>query len=206
VTVFLYINAGENDQAPELDLIAIDAAGFLVDMSSVLVDYSGDATTAATRPALQRALRRISPGDTLVIARLAYLGNSLGDIAATLESLCARGARAICLESGDMNLAASGKASVLQVLHLANEVSRNTKSKLAVDASVAAKKGGVSLGRPVSLTSAQRAAALDALAAGNTVTAVARMLATSRQTIIRVRDAEQRNPAPAEDMTPRAQG
>ncbi len=190
VTVYLYINAGANDRAAETDLIQIDAAGFLVDMSSVLVDYLSDATPAASRPALQRVLKRIYFGDTLVITRLGYLGNALGDIASTLESFSMRGARVICLESGDMDLAASGEASVLRVLRLANEVGRNTKRRRAVEASAAARKDGVALGRPVSLSSAQRAQALDALAAGNTVTAVARLLATSRQTIIRVRDAE----------------
>lgn len=198
VTVFLYINAGGNDHGAEMDLIQIDAAGFLVDMSAVLVDHSSDATPASSRPALQRALRRICAGDTLVVARLAYLGNALGDIATALEAFSTRGARVLCLESGDMDLAASGEASVLRVLHLANEVGRNTKRSRAVAASAAARKDGVSLGRPVSLSSEQRAQALDALAAGDTVTAVARLLATSRQTIIRVRDAGRRDPAKAE--------
>lgn len=206
MTVYLYINAGANDRAPEMDLIQIDAAGFLVDMSSVLVDYSSDATPAASRPALQRVLKRICFGDTLVIARFGYLGNALGDIASTLESFSTRGARVICLESGDMDLAASGQASVLKVLHLADEVGRNTKRRRAVDASAAARKDGVALGRPVSLSSAQRAAALDALAAGNTVTAVARLLATSRQTIIRVRDAERQEIARGENVALPAQG
>jgi len=206
VTVYLYINAGANDRAPEMDLIQIDAAGFLVDMSSVLVDYSSDATPAASRPALQRVLKRICFGDTLVIARFGYLGNALGDITSTLESFSTRGARVICLESGDMDLAASGQASVLKVLHLADEVGRNTKRRRAVDASAAARKDGVALGRPVSLSSAQRAAALDALAAGNTVTAVARLLATSRQTIIRVRDAERQEIARGENVALPAQG
>jgi putative DNA-invertase from lambdoid prophage Rac len=205
VTVYLYINAGANGRAPEDDLFQIDAAGFLVDMSSVLVDYSSDATPAASRPALQQALRRMSAGDTLVIARFGYLGNVLGDIASTLEAFSARGTRVICLESGDMDLAASGEASVLTVLRLAIEVGRNTKRCRAVDASAAARKGGVALGRPVSLSSAQRAQALDALAAGSTVTAVARLLDTSRQTIIRVRDAEQRGVAKTEDVALRAQ-
>jgi putative DNA-invertase from lambdoid prophage Rac len=206
VTVYLYINAGANERAPETDLIRIDAAGFLVDMSSVLVDYSSDATPAASRPVLQQALRRISSGDTLVIARFGYLGNELGDIASTLEAFSTRGARVICLESGDMDLAASGEASVIRVLRLAIEVGRNTKSSRAVDASAAARKGGVALGRPVSLSSAQRAQALDALAAGGTVTAVARLLATSRQTIIRVRDAERHDMPQAEDVALREQG
>ena len=206
MTVYLYINAGANDRAPEMDLIQIDAAGFLVDMSSVLVDYSSDATPAASRPALQRVLKRICFGDTLVIARFGYLGNALGDITSTLESFSTRGARVICLESGDMDLAASGQASVLKVLHLADEVGRNTKRRRAVDASAAARKDGVALGRPVSLSSAQRAAALDALAAGNTVTAVARLLATSRQTIIRVRDAERQEIARGENVALPAQG
>jgi putative DNA-invertase from lambdoid prophage Rac len=51
---------------------------------------------------------------------------------------------------------------------------------------------GLPQGRPASLTDAQRNQALCALAAGKTVTAVAQSLNTSRQTIIRLRNAHER--------------
>jgi putative DNA-invertase from lambdoid prophage Rac len=48
---------------------------------------------------------------------------------------------------------------------------------------------GAALGRPASLTTAQQKAAREALAAGASVSEVARQYGTSRQTIMRVRDA-----------------
>jgi putative DNA-invertase from lambdoid prophage Rac len=45
------------------------------------------------------------------------------------------------------------------------------------------------------LSNSQRQQALKALAAGSTVTAIARVLSTSRQTIIRLRDAASRDAA-----------
>lgn len=51
-----------------------------------------------------------------------------------------------------------------------------------------AKAAGKSLGRPKALDSMQEVAAYDMLASGDSVTAVARRLKTSRQTIMRLRD------------------
>jgi putative DNA-invertase from lambdoid prophage Rac len=192
VTFIVYINTAGDENARERDLIEIDAAGFPINMGSVLVEQASDASSAAARPALQRAVRRLAFGDTLVVAHFSSLGNAIGDVIATLKTVSARGARVICLESGSVDLAAAGTGSPLNVLQLASDVERNAKRTRALDAAAAAKKDGVVQGRPASLSNVQREQALGALAAGNTVSAVARGLRTSRQTIIRLRDAKPR--------------
>src|SRR5260370_1230061 len=58
----VYMNTGDDDSMRERDLFDIDAAGFLVDMSAVVADRCGIAVAAASRPALQRVLRRMAPG------------------------------------------------------------------------------------------------------------------------------------------------
>lgn len=188
MTFIVYINTAGDDNARERDLIEIDAAGFPIDMGSVLVEHASDSAGAASRPALQRAMRRLAFGDTLLVAHFGYLGNAISDVTATLKAVSARGARAICLESGAVDLAARGAGSPLNVLQLAGDVERCAKRTRALDAAAAAKKDGVVQGRPASLSHMQREQALGALAAGDTVSAVARDLRTSRQTIIRLRN------------------
>ena len=195
MTLIVYINTGGNPDVRDNDLFEIDAAGFLVDMGSVLVDHCSHAASAASRPALQRAIRRLKPGDTLVIARLGYLGSSISDAVSTLATLAARQAHAICLDAGKTDLCTSGDDSPIRMLQLAAELERDAKRARALDAAAIAKKVGTQQGRPASLSNSQRQQALKALAAGSTVTAIARVLSTSRQTIIRLRDAASREAA-----------
>lgn len=189
MTLFVYINTGGHHQVRDSDLFEIDAAGFLVDMGSVLVDQCSNAAAAATRPALQQAIRRIKSGDTLVVSRLGYLGNGIGDVVATLTVLAAKRAHAICLDAGKNDLCVTGNNSPVRILQLAAELERDAKRARALDAAAIAKQIGTPQGRPASLSASQRQQALSALASGSTVTAVARILSTSRQTIIRLRDA-----------------
>jgi putative DNA-invertase from lambdoid prophage Rac len=196
VSLFVYINTGGYQQVRENDLIEIDAAGFLVDMGCVLVDHCSNAVAAAARPALQQVIRRIKPGDTLVLSRLGYLGNGIGDVVATLAALAAKRARAVCLDAGNEDLCGSGSPSPVRMLQLAAELERDAKRARALDAAAIAKQVGTPQGRPASLSESQRQQALSALATGSTVTAVARVLSTSRQTIIRLRDAASRQATP----------
>jgi putative DNA-invertase from lambdoid prophage Rac len=80
----------------------------------------------------------------------------------------------------------------MRALEIAVEVERLAKRARALEAAAAAKRLGLPQGRPASLTDSQRNQALRALAAGKTVTAVAQAFNTSRQTIIRLRNAHSR--------------
>ncbi|KQR76878.1 hypothetical protein ASG35_11315 [Burkholderia sp. Leaf177] len=170
-------------------MFEIDAAGFLVDMGSVLVDHCSNAMAAASRQALQKVIRRIKPGDTLVFSRLGYLGNGISDVVSMLNAIAVKRAHAICLEMGRNDLCVPGDSSPVRMLELAAELERDAKRARALDAAALAKQVGAPQGRPASLSASQRQQALGALAAGSTVSAVARSLSTSRQTIIRLRDA-----------------
>lgn len=202
MTTFMYINTGGNLNVRESDLFEIDAAGFLVNMGFVLVDHCSNAVGAVSRPALQQVIRRIKPGDTLVVARLGYLGNGIGDVVSTLSALAAKRAHSICLDAGKHDLCVSGNDSPIRMLQLAAELERNAKRARALNAAAIAQKDGTPQGRPASLSDSQRQQALNALAAGSTVTAIARTLSTSRQTIIRLRDAALREPAQESAVTP----
>jgi putative DNA-invertase from lambdoid prophage Rac len=173
----------------EQELFDIDAAGFFVDMSAVFVERSSCTTPAASRTAFQRALRRLQPGDTLITTKLWNLGNSVADVVATLTQLGERGVSTICLAYGKVDLCSGEGKGFIQALQLADDLERITRRSRAREAASVAKERGITQGRPSSLSAAQQKQALTSLGAGSSVTEIARSLNTSRQTIMRLRDA-----------------
>lgn len=191
----------------ERELIEIDAAGYLVDMGSVFVERCSYTAPAASRPAFQRALRRLQAGDTLVTTRLWCLGNSVSDVLSTLEQLGRRRIVTICLAYGKIDLCAAEGRSFVEALRLAEDLERITRRSRAREAASSAKERGIAQGRPSSLSSAQQRQAIMALDAGHTVTEVARTLNTSRQTIMRLRNAQtQRTPESPVEVVDGADG
>ncbi|SAK52542.1 transposon resolvase [Caballeronia hypogeia] len=173
----------------ESELFDIDAAGYFVDMSGVFVERCSCTTTMTSRPAFQRALRRLQAGDTLVTTKLWSLGNSVADVVATIDQLKRRGISTVCLAVGKTNLCDGEGEPFMQALRLAADLERVTRRSRAREAASAAKERGIVQGRPSSLTSAQQRQAMAALNAGMTITEIARSLNTSRQTIMRLRNA-----------------
>jgi putative DNA-invertase from lambdoid prophage Rac len=173
----------------ERDLFDIDAAGYCVDMSAVFVEHGNCTLPAASRPTFQRLLRRLQPGDKLITTKLWALGNSVGDVVSTLQVLSQRQAGVICLAYGSDDLCVEAHGFV-QALQLADELERVTRRSRARQAASAARERGIAQGRPSSLTQPQQRQALLALGSGLSVTEIARSLNTSRQTIMRLRDAQ----------------
>ncbi len=188
MALFVYINTGGDAGLSERDLIKVDAAGFLIDMSNVLTDHCSGLTPAASRDALQQLIRRIRHGDTLVVARMSYLGNGIADVVKSLKTLCTKRVSCICLELGNTDLCAPGDSAPLRVLQLVQGMEAETNRARGREASAFAKLNGLPQGRPASLTGEQRSKALRELSMGKTVTEVARLLGTSRQTVLRIRD------------------
>ncbi|SAK65993.1 transposon resolvase [Caballeronia temeraria] len=173
----------------ERDLLEIDAAGYFVDMSAVFVERCSCTIPAVSRPAFQRALRRLQTGDTLITTRLWCLGNSVQDVVATINMLERRGVATVCLAYGKSDLCSKEGFAFVEALRLAEELERVTRRSRAREAASAAKERGVAQGRPSSLSPAQQHQAMLGLDAGLTVTEIARSLNTSRQTIMRLRNA-----------------
>ncbi len=172
----------------ERELFDIDAAGFFVDMSAVLVEHCSYTTPVSSRAAFQRALRRLQAGDMLITTRLVSLGNSVSEVVETLKMLAQRDIAAVCLAYGKENLCSEDGRRFVRALELADDLERVTRRSRARQAATAARERGIVQGRPSSLSPAQQHQALMVLGAGRTVTEIARSLNTSRQTIMRLRD------------------
>lgn len=188
MALFVYVNTGGDQDLRERDLVGVDAAGFLIDMSCVLADRCSSSAPAASRDALQQLVRRVRQGDTVVVARLSYLGNGIADVVATLKALRLKRIRCVCLELGNTDLCATGDGTPLRVLQSVQGMEAEINRARGREASALAKRNGLPQGRPASLSAQQRSEALRELSAGKTVTQVARLLGTSRQTVLRIRD------------------
>jgi putative DNA-invertase from lambdoid prophage Rac len=107
----------------------------------------------------------------------------------TVERLAGMGVRVHCLALGGVDLTSAAGKMTMQVLGAVAQFERDLLIERTNSGLARAKAEGVALGRPASLTAAQQEAVRAALQAGASVSEVARQYDTSRQTIMRVRDA-----------------
>ncbi|CAH2791636.1 MAG: hypothetical protein CBHOC_2683 [uncultured Caballeronia sp.] len=190
----------------ERELFDIDAAGYFVDMSAVFVERTSCTTPMASRPAFQRVLRRLQSGDTLITMRFWCLGNSVSDVVATIDLLTRRSIATVCLAYGKLDLCSEQGQAFMSALRLAEDLERVARRSRTREAASAAKERGVAQGRPSSLTPAQQRQAMLSLGAGLTVTEIARPLNTSRQTIMRLRNAHERQTPEMTEAPVQAEG
>ena len=125
----------------------------------------------------------------LVVSKLDRLGRNAMDVGSTVAKLAAMGVRVHCLALGGVDLASSTGKLTMNVINAVAEFERDLLIERTQAGLSRAKAEGKRLGRPASLTAERRKAVVRRLAEGATVSALAREFKTSRQTILRVRDA-----------------
>jgi putative DNA-invertase from lambdoid prophage Rac len=130
----------------------------------------------------------------LVVTKLDRLGRNVMDVGSTVAKLADLGVRVHCLALGGVDLTSSTGKLTMNVLNAVAEFERDLLVERTQAGLSRAKAEGKTLGRPSSLTEDQRRDVERQQRAGVTVSALAREFNTSRQTIMRVRDAM---PAPA---------
>jgi putative DNA-invertase from lambdoid prophage Rac len=149
---------------------------------------SGSVATAQRR-GFTRLLDRLEAGDVLVVSKLDRLGRNAMDVGSTVAKLAGMGVRVHCLALGGVDLASSTGKLTMNVINAVAEFERDLLIERTQAGLSRAKAEGKRLGRPASLTAEQRRAVVRRLAEGGPVSALAREFKTSRQTILRVRDA-----------------
>ena len=83
-----YARVSTDDQKPALQLDALKKAG-----SKTIVKDEGLSDATVKRPALRRCLKKLEPGDTLIVWKLDRLGRSLHDLITILDDLKQRGVK-----------------------------------------------------------------------------------------------------------------
>ena len=136
-----------------------------------------------------RLLDRLEADDVLVVTKLDRLGRNAIDVTQTVAKLETMGVRVHCLALGGVDLTSAAGKMTMGVLLAVAQFERDMLIERTQAGLERAKAEGATLGRPATFDDAQRDAIRAALAAGASVSALAKQYDTSRQTIMRARDA-----------------
>jgi len=175
-----YARVSTRDQ----DLIAQDAELMAAGCAKVFKEKVSGAKT--DRPELAKVIRRLEPGDILVVTRLDRLARSTRDLLNVLDEIGKRGAGFRSLKDAWADTTTPHGRLMLTVLGGLAEFERELIRARTGEGRIRAKARGVKFGRPRKLTPHQRQEALQRLRAGETMADIARTYAVDASTISRV--------------------
>jgi putative DNA-invertase from lambdoid prophage Rac len=186
---FAYGRVSTTGQTTDNQLHEITAAGFAIEPRRVVTETVSGSVATAQRRGFTRLLDRLEAGDVLVVTKLDRLGRNAMDVGATVATLAGMGVRVHCLALGGVDLASATGKLTMNVINAVAEFERDLLIERTQAGLSRARAEGKRLGRPASLTTEQQKEVARRLGEGATVSAVARAFKTSRQTILRIRDA-----------------
>ncbi|WP_034208068.1 recombinase family protein [Burkholderia cepacia] len=186
---FAYARVSTTDQTAANQLREIEAAGFSVDKRRVVTESVSGSVSAHQRPGFSELLLKMEEGDVLIVTKLDRLGRNAMDVRATVEMLAERGIRIHCLALGGVDLTSAAGRMTMQVLNAVAEFERDLLIERTQSGIARARAEGKTMGRPTALTKEQQIEVRHLLGEGASVAALAKQYKTSRQTIMRVRDA-----------------
>lgn len=186
---FAYCRVSTTDQTTTNQVNEITAAGFAVSPQRIVEETVSGSVAAMERKGFAKLVDRLEAGDVLVVTKLDRLGRSAIDVRATVDRLAVLGVKVHCLALGGVDLTSPAGKMTMGVIAAVAEFERDLIVERTQAGLARAKAQGIPLGRPQSLSNDQRGEVLALLGQGESVSAVARQMGTSRQTIMRVRDA-----------------
>ncbi|MDT4781522.1 Tn3 family transposase ISYps3 [compost metagenome] len=187
--LFAYCRVSTADQTTENQVKEIEAAGFTVAKQRIVSETVSGSVAASERKGFSKLLDKLEEGDVLIVTKLDRLGRNAIDVRATVERLDAAGVRVHCLALGGVDLTSPAGKMTMQVINAVAEFERDLLIERTHAGIRRARSEGKTFGRPSALTLEQRTTVVDRLNAGASVAQIARDMKTSRQTIMRVREA-----------------
>jgi DNA invertase Pin-like site-specific DNA recombinase len=178
--VYGYARVSTRDQ----DLAAQDAELMAAGCAKVFKEKVSGAKT--DRPELAKAIRRLEPGDILVVTRLDRLARSTRDLLNVIAAIAERGAGFKSLKDSWADTTTPHGRLMLTVLGSLAEFERELIRARTGEGRNRAKERGVKFGRPRKMTPHQRQEALQRLVAGETQADVARTYNVDATTIGRL--------------------
>jgi putative DNA-invertase from lambdoid prophage Rac len=186
---FAYARVSTTDQTAANQLREIEAAGFSVDKRRVVTESISGSVSADQRPGFSELLLKMEDGDVLIVTKLDRLGRNAMDVRATVETLADLGIRIHCLALGGVDLSSAAGRMTMQVLNAVAEFERDLLIERTQAGIARAKAEGKVIGRPSALSKQQHGEVRRHLSTGVSVASLAKRYGTSRQTIMRIRDA-----------------
>ena len=187
---FAYARVSTTGQTTENQIQEIEAAGFHVEPRRIVSETISGSTAIAQRRGFSKLMDRLEAGDVLIVTKLDRLGRDAIDVSLTVKALAGMGVRVHCLALGGVDLTSSAGTMTMNVLNAVAQFERDLLIERTQSGLNRAKAEGKTLGRPATLSERQKQAVRDELAAGVSVSALARKLGTSRQTVMRARAAD----------------
>ncbi|MBA2659221.1 MAG: recombinase family protein [Nitrosospira sp.] len=187
--VFAYCRVSTTDQVTQNQSMEINAAGFTIEARRLIEESISGSVAAKKRPGFMKLIDRMEPGDVLVVTKLDRLGRNAMDVRATVEQLASSGVRVHCLALGGVDLTSPAGKMTMQVIAAVAEFERDLLIERTQSGIIRAKAAGKQFGRPPVLNAEERVAALERLDAGASIAEIAREFKTTRQTIMRVKEA-----------------
>ncbi|RIV65971.1 recombinase family protein [Burkholderia pseudomallei] len=186
---FAYVRVSTSDQTTANQIREIEAAGFAIDKRRVVTECISGSVSANQRPGFGKLLDRMEDGDVLIVTKLDRLGRNAMDVRATVEALALGGIRVHCLALGGTDLTSAAGRMTMTVLNAVAEFERDLLIERTNSGIARARAEGKAMGRPPALDETRRLEVVRQLREGASVSSLARLYGTSRQTIMRTRNA-----------------
>jgi DNA invertase Pin-like site-specific DNA recombinase len=180
MTTYGYARVSTNGQ----DLASQEAELTAAGCAKVFKEKQSGAKT--DRAELAKALRRLEPGDVLVVTRLDRLARSTRDLLNIVAAIAEREAGFRSLKDSWADTTTPHGRLMLTVLGGLAEFERELIRARTGDGRARAKARGVRFGRPTALTAHQRHEAIQRLAEGASQADLARTYGVSQATISRL--------------------
>jgi len=192
--VFAYCRVSTTDQTTQNQNLEIQAAGFAIQQNRFIEESISGSVAANERPGFIKLIDRMESGDVLVVTKLDRLGRNAMDVRATVEHLANSGIRVHCLALGGVDLTSSAGKMTMRVIAAVAEFERDLLIERTQAGISRARAAGKQFGRPPALNPEARAEVIKRLAAGTNISELAREFKTTRQTIMRIREAALKSP------------
>ncbi|RUS65290.1 recombinase family protein [Pseudorhodobacter sp. E13] len=187
--IFAYVRVSTFEQETQNQVMEIRAAGFSVEPHRIITETISGSRAIAQRSGFGRLMEKMEQGDVLIVTKLDRLGRDAIDVSSTVARLEERGIRVHCLALGGVDLTSSAGKLTMGVINAVAQFERDLLIERTQAGLARAKSEGKTLGRPPALSGERQDLVRQRLANGESVSAIARDIKTSRQTIMRVRDA-----------------
>lgn len=188
---FAYLRVSKDDDVMTTSnqRLELEQAGYRVDYWHE--DAISGSTQAMGRPGFAAMLAKMRDGETLVVSKLDRLGRDALDVMATVRALADRSIRVIVHSLGGVDLSSPTGKLLVTMLAAVAEMERDLLIERTRSGIARARSEGKAIGRPSKTSPQDRRNMLASLAAGETVSALARKYGISRATVIAVRSAKQ---------------
>ena len=188
--VFAYCRVSTADQTTDNQIQEIAAAGFTVQKGRVIAETVSGSVPAMERKGFLALLNKLEAADVLIVTKLDRLGRNAMDVRASVERLASIGVRVHCLALGGVDLTSPAGKMTMGVIAAVAEFERDLLIERTQSGLARVKSQGKVLGRPRSVDAQASKIVVERLERGEAVAALAREFGTSRQSIMRIRQAQ----------------